>query len=338
MRPRLHLTPDRGWLNDPHGITARDGGYHLFHQAVPDSLTHRTTCSWGHATSPDLVHWEHRPTALAPDADEDGVWTGSLVTQGDDATIFYTAVDLPDPGVGRVRVARPVDPAWDTWEKGEVVVHAPEQLDLVEFRDPFVIREGSGWRMFVAGAERGGRAVVPTWVSDDLRSWGYDGVALARSGAEQDPWTGEMWECPQFFQVGDAWAMIGSVWSAPGNLHHAAYALGTLEQGRFSVERWGQLSSGTYYAPSYFTDLAGRPSLMFWIRDVGDHDEGWQSCLSVPHLVELREDRLWLSPHPHLLDALAPSTNRWSRGPTGSRWRTARWSSGGRTGGSPAAP
>ena len=172
MRPRLHLTPDRGWLNDPHGITARDGGYHLFHQAVPDSLTHQTTCSWGHATSPDLVHWEHRPTALAPDADEDGVWTGSLVTQGDDATIFYTAVDLVDTGVGRVRVARPVDPAWDTWEKGEVVVHAPEQLDLVEFRDPFVIREGSGWRMFVAGAERGGRAVVPTWVSDDLRSWG----------------------------------------------------------------------------------------------------------------------------------------------------------------------
>lgn len=304
MRPRLHLTAPRGWLNDPHGITWHDGRYHLFHQAVPGSLQHDTRVEWAHATSPDLLHFEHHPPALEPGDGEDGIWTGCVVVDGPETTAFYTAVDLPEPGIGRVRTARPDDDTWERWTKGEVVVTAPADLDLTEFRDPFVLRETDGWRMFVGAATGDGTAVVPTWVSDDLTRWEYDGVALARSTHEREPeWMGQMWECPQFFPVGDRWAMVGSVWS-PGRLHHAGYALGTLQDGRFTADTWGRLSGGSYYAPSYFPDREGRPSLMFWIRDVGDAGEGWQGCLSVPHLLDVREDRLVLSPHPHLLDAL----------------------------------
>lgn len=306
MRPRLHLTAARGWLNDPHGITWHDGRYHVFHQAVADSLQHDLQVSWGHATSPDLVRFEHHRPALEPGDGEDGIWTGCVVAEEgapEGAVAFYTAVDVPDVAIGRVRVARPADATWERWTKGEVVVRAPGALDLVEFRDPFVLRDGTGWRMFVAGAGRGGTAVVMTWVSDDLASWEYDGVALERSGAERDPWMGEMWECPQLFPVGDRWAMVVSVWT-PGTLHHAGYALGSLTDGRFTADTWGRLSWGSYYAPSYFLDREGRPSLMFWMRDVGDAAEGWQSCLSVPHLIDVRDDRLVLAPHPHLLDAL----------------------------------
>jgi beta-fructofuranosidase len=35
QRPTLHLTPRRGWLNDPLGLTWRNGRYDLFFQAVP---------------------------------------------------------------------------------------------------------------------------------------------------------------------------------------------------------------------------------------------------------------------------------------------------------------
>ncbi|MGZ5400694.1 MAG: glycoside hydrolase family 32 protein, partial [Nocardioides sp.] len=104
MRPRIHLTAPSGWLNDPHGITARNGGYDVFHQAIPDSLAHHPPrCSWAHATSPDLLRFEHRPVALAPDADEDGIWTGSIAVADDGARLFYTAVDLPDAAIGRIR-------------------------------------------------------------------------------------------------------------------------------------------------------------------------------------------------------------------------------------------
>ena len=285
VRPRLHLTAPSGWVNDPHGITWQDGRYHLFLQVVPDRLEHDLAVSWGHATSPDLLRFEHHPPALAPDADEDGIWTGCLVVDDDAAVIFYTAVGLPDVALGRVRVATPTDPGWVGWAKGDVVVTPPADLDLVAFRDPFVLREGDGWRMVVGAAAADGTALLPTWTSPDLATWTYDGIALARSGERRDPWMGAMWECPQLIEVGGRWAMVGSVWDADV-LHHAGYALGDLDDGRFDATTWGRLSWGTYYAPSCFRDREGRPSLVFWMRGVGDHDQGWQSCLSVPHLID----------------------------------------------------
>jgi hypothetical protein len=35
MRPEFHFTAEQGWINDPHGITVRDGVYHAFYQYVP---------------------------------------------------------------------------------------------------------------------------------------------------------------------------------------------------------------------------------------------------------------------------------------------------------------
>ena len=89
MRPLIHLTAPSGWINDPHAITVRDGVHHLFHQYVPDSLVHDPACRWGHAVSPDLVHWEHRPVAIEPGDGDDGIWTGSLA-QADDGPVILS--------------------------------------------------------------------------------------------------------------------------------------------------------------------------------------------------------------------------------------------------------
>ncbi len=55
VRPEFHYTADRGWINDPHGITYRDGQYHSFFQYVPDSTVWAPNCHWGHAVGPDLL-------------------------------------------------------------------------------------------------------------------------------------------------------------------------------------------------------------------------------------------------------------------------------------------
>ena len=47
-------------------MTFRDGRYHLFHQAVPDAVEWNLAISWGHATSADLLTWEHQPPVLVP--------------------------------------------------------------------------------------------------------------------------------------------------------------------------------------------------------------------------------------------------------------------------------
>lgn len=301
MRPRLHFTAPRGWINDPHGLTFHDGVYHLFHQYVPGSMVWAPHCHWGHAVGRDLLSWEHRPVALAPGEGDDGIWTGSLVQDHGGARILYTSVVQPGIGIGRIRVATPADDSWEDWIKGPVVVDPPQDLELIAYRDPFVVQEHEGWRMFVGAADVHGVAMALTYVSADLTQWEYDGVAASRSTTERTPvWMGALWECPQFFEVDGHWVMVSSVWD-DDVLHYAGYGIGTYSEGRFKADTWGQLShGGSYYAPSFFRDRDGRPCLIFWMRGISDTEQGWSSCLSLPYLLSVVDGRLVAEPHPDL--------------------------------------
>ena len=307
MRPRLHFTAETGWINDPHGLTFHDGVFHLFHQFVPDSLLWSPHCHWGHATSRDLLTWTRHGVAIAPGDGDDGIWTGSLVQDGDETRILYTSVAQPDLGLGRVRLAAPDDRGWEEWTKGEIVVRPPDDLDLIAFRDPFVIREDTGWRMFVGAATRDGQALALSYTSDDLAQWTYAGVAASRWSQETDPvWMGALWECPQVFEVDGHWVMVSSVWDADV-LHYAGYGIGdasSYRDGRFTATDWGRLSFGSsYYAPSFFRDRDGRPCLIFWMRGVSDAEQGWASCLSLPYVLAVQEGRLVATPHPEVASA-----------------------------------
>jgi len=299
-RPILHFTAETGWINDPHGITYRDGGYHLFFQYVPGSLVWAPNCHWGHATGPDLLSQQEGPIAIAPGDGDDGIWTGSLVTDAAGrSTVFYTSVSVPDIGIGRVRVARPFDEGWQVWEKGSIVASKPEELEITAYRDPFVFRDGDRWRMFLGAALADGTAVALGYESTDLEEWRYYGIAAQRSTAETDPvWTGALWECPQLFEIDGRHVMVTSVWD-DDVLHYAAYGVGSYRDGVFVADSWGQLSYGqSYYAPSFFRDAAGAPSLMFWMRGVADADAGWAGALSVPYSLRLDGDVLIAEPHP----------------------------------------
>ena len=297
MRPTLHFTASSGWINDPHGITATDDGYEVFFQYVPGSVQWEPGCCWGHATGRDLLSLRERDVAISPGDGDDGIWTGYIVGTGLAARAFYTAVNTPDLGMGRVRVAHPLDEVWDAWAKGDVVVRAPDHMDLIAFRDPFVRRESEGWRMFVGGADRDGTARALTYVSKDLENWTYDGVALERNGSEKDPvWMGTMWECPQVFELGGHSVMVSSVWDADV-LHYAAYAVGSFAGGRFGAKDWHRLTWGpSLYAPSLFTDANGRLALTFWLRGV--RGERWAGAHSIPYRLGFADGRLVAAPHP----------------------------------------
>lgn len=300
-RPLVHFTPASGWINDPLALTWHGGRYHLFFQYVPDRTSWAPECRWGHASSPDLVTWTEHPVALEPGDGDDGIWSGSIAIADDGrAMIFYTSVSVPDFGVGRIRTATPVGDDWLVWEKGDVVVEAPD-LDLVAFRDPFVMRDGDGWRMLVGTAIEGGDAAAASYSSNDLVNWNYDGLAARRNTAETEPvWTGALWECPQVFRIDGRDVMVTSVWQ-DDELHYVAYGIGVFRDGRFVAEHWGRLTYGDgYYAPSFFRDEKGRPCLIFWLRGAIDEEVGWASALSVPHILSLDGDRLVTRPHPAL--------------------------------------
>src|SRR6266542_5812893 len=76
-RPQYHFTPALNWMNDPNGMVYYDGEYHLFFQHNPFGNTWGHM-SWGHAVSPDLVHWRQLPIAI-PEANGVMAYSGSAV-------------------------------------------------------------------------------------------------------------------------------------------------------------------------------------------------------------------------------------------------------------------
>ena len=67
-RPQFHFTCRSGWLCDVNGPIFHAGEYHLFYEYNPAAPTWTyTNMHWGHAVSPDLLHWRELPPMLAPD-------------------------------------------------------------------------------------------------------------------------------------------------------------------------------------------------------------------------------------------------------------------------------
>jgi beta-fructofuranosidase len=296
LQPGFHL--ERGWLNDPHGVTHRreDGRYHLFFQLVAEGVVWQPHLSWGHAVSEDLRDWTTMPPALAPDTEDAGCWSGCLVDEpAAPTTIFYTAVTGDDPAghqVARVRRATPVDGTWATWRKHDGAIEAP--AGLIAFRDPFVLRDGAGWRMVLGAGLPGRVAAAVSFTSEDLRTWVYDGVLASRPSSQEDGvWTGSVWECPQLVEMDGAWVLVVSVW-ADGETHHVAYSVGALDGGRFTPGRWRRLTEGPPYAATVFRDAADRNAMLFWLRGVEDPEGRWAGAISAPYLVRRTGDELVL--------------------------------------------
>ncbi|HEU4348804.1 MAG TPA: glycoside hydrolase family 32 protein [Actinoplanes sp.] len=302
-RPRLHFTPQQGWINDPYGVVWSDDRYHLFFQYNPAATTWRAAVTWGHATSADLVSWQEQPIALVPEPGELGCWSGSVVLSDQGVpTLFYTRVTAEDPALGQI--ARAVgDPALGRWRRDppESVITPPAEAE--EFRDPYVWRAPDGWRMLVGARLRDGVGAALQYRSADLREWAYDGVLARRPSTETaGAWTGSMWECPQLFPLDGTWVLLLSVLH-DHVLHDVAYALGDYDGRRFTPEVWGEFSrGGQMYATTSFVDRAGRRCVMSWLREAGVTPEGspWAGALSVPWVLRVDGDLLVADPHPNL--------------------------------------
>jgi beta-fructofuranosidase len=303
-RPAVHFTADAGWVNDPYGVVWHDDRYHLFYQYVPGSPRWQPECEWGHATSPDLVHWvEHEP-ALVPAAEETGCWSGTSVVTDGELQLFYTRVREGRLGLGEVVRARP-DESGQTWraDPAEALIAPPSDLPVAHFRDPYVVRDRDRWVMVVGVGLRSGEAGVLQYTSEDLVAWERTGLLCTRPAAETKPlWTGSMWECPQFFPLGDTWVLLVSVWHADV-LHHVVAATGEYDGERFTPREWQTLTDGgSAYAMTAFVDRDGRRCVMAWLREglAFDPESAVRAgAQSLPYVVSLTGDRrLALSLHP----------------------------------------
>jgi beta-fructofuranosidase len=299
MRLKYHFMAPAYWLNDPNGLIYYRGEYHMFYQHHPYS-PQWGAMHWGHAKSMDLVHWEHLPIALAPSESYDlhergGCFSGSAVETDGMMALIYTGTVIKDGSIIQTQcLATSSDGIEFTKYVGNPVISAPPEGSSPDFRDPKVWKHGDTWYMVVGSSKDGkGRALL--YKSNDLYTWEYAGVL-----AESDGTMGTMWECPDFFQLGDRFVLMFSPMGMGDK--QAIYLIGGFDYRtcKFTWDQYGVVDYGfEYYAPQSFLDGEGRRLIIGWLnawdwmpgfKNFGPTDRNhWCGAMSCPRTVELDE-------------------------------------------------
>jgi beta-fructofuranosidase len=292
VRPLLHFTPHRGWMNDPNGLIQLDGVHHLFYQANPRAARFESI-HWGHAVSDDLVRWRHLPTALTPGEpdtwyDRLGCFSGVAVKVDERVGLLYTGVARPDLQLPCL--------AWaddDTLTKffkdpaNPVIAQRPfPDDDIVAFRDHCVACDNGRWRQLIGGGTRSHGGVLFVYRSDDFQQWSYSGLF---TDSKQTPIPGPIWECPDVFTSNGRSAMIVSV--LDGADHTSYWAVGEDTGDEFRSEAVGRLDVGDrFYAPQSYETTDHRRVMFGWLRtqlDAGSQDAAWLGTMSLPREVTI---------------------------------------------------
>ena len=248
-RPQLQYTPAKNWMNDPNGLVWFDGEYHLFYQYNPNGATWGDM-SWGHAVSPDLVHWEELPVALPVEKDAQGrvtqmFFSGSAVADTKNTSGFgqagkpamvaiYTSVypqtttlangRTVEAGTQAQSIAYSTDRgrSWTQYAGNPVIAlpPAPYQDQFREFRDPkvFWYEPEQKWVM-VAVLSQLHKAVL--FSSKNLKDWTF----MSEFGPANA--VGGVWECPDLFELAVDGDKDKKKWVLVINLNPGAVAGGS---------------------------------------------------------------------------------------------------------------
>ncbi|TDQ00382.1 glycoside hydrolase family 32 protein [Labedaea rhizosphaerae] len=277
-RGQFHFSSQSGWMNDPNGLVYANGLYHFFYQHNPHGLAW-DTMHWGHATSPDLVHWTQKPIALEP-----GVHPGTLFSGGgvvDKANTSGLKTGALDPivvfsntdGVS-IFYSNDNGRSFQAYDEGR------KQIDIpADSRDPNVVWDADHqqWVMVVWSNEGGNG--VNIYTSPNLLKWTF----ASRYAAD---W---LFECPGLFQLPlngtPQWVLTSA---------SSQYVVGSFDGKAFHTDRPAPkvmnlgttYAGGTFYAAETFHDTPdGRVVQMAW--QGGNYGSTWTGDATFPATLAL---------------------------------------------------
>ena len=257
LRPQFHFSPRRGWNNDPNGLVFYQGEYHLFFQHNPYGWSWGNM-HWGHAVSPDLIHWKELSIALYPDQ-HGTMFSGSAVVDWNNTAGFQTGEEkvlvciftaAGSPFTQGIAYSNNRGRTWTKYANNPVLPHV-----AADNRDPKVIwyAPEKKWIMalFLNGSD------YALFSSKDLKQW-------ERMSSVAVPGTGE---CPEFFEIALDGNQQNTRWVFYGG--NGRYLVGKFDGKTFTPESGPHtLHHGNcWYASQTFTDIPaedGRRILIPW--------------------------------------------------------------------------
>lgn len=315
--PAYHLAAPAGWMNDPNGVIFYKGYYHVFYQHTPSSALETGIKCWGHARSPDLIHWEHLPLALVPseEYDRDGCFSGcAVVDNKGQLVILYTGHRVEEEDhIREVQcLAVSDDEEGIHFQKRGVVISSPPEEGVEHFRDPRVWKEEDLWHMIVGyridDNQSKGIGKTALYTSSDLYSWQFHSIL-----AQEDPKLplgkrAYMWECPDFFALDTQHVLLYSPQGLDPsgysyrNLYENGYLLGQWQNQSFSPQTaFQEIDLGhDFYAAQHIEDPKGRQLLIAWFdmweKKRESTQDGWAGMMSLIREMHIQDNRIHMSP------------------------------------------
>lgn len=286
LRPQLHFSARRGWLNDPNGLVFYRGEYHLFFQHNPYGWSWGNM-HWGHAVSRDLLHWQEQPEALYPD-EMGPMFSGSAVVDWKNSSGFgrngeppivliYTAAGNPtvqclaySTDRGRTFHKFTGNPVLKQITPGnrdpKVFWHAPSRQWVMTLYVGFdEMRDG----------KKTTRHTIQFLTSPNLKHWS---VASETDG---------FFECPDFFELPVDGKSKNRKWILTAA--SAEYMVGSFDGRKFTPETGklpGHYGKG-FYAPQTYSDMPDARRIQFGWLQAPSPNMSFNQCMSLPQELKL---------------------------------------------------
>ncbi|RYD87760.1 MAG: glycoside hydrolase family 32 protein, partial [Sphingobacteriales bacterium] len=277
---------------------------------------------WGHAVSPDMVHWTELPVAIHPHSAGDMVYSGSAVVDknntagfGKDALVaIYTyhnkKIEDEKTGLHQYQgIAYSTDEGktWAKYEKNPVLPNP----GIWDFRDPKVqwFEAGKKWVMTLATKDR-----ITFYSSPNLKQWTKESEFGEKLGAH-----GGVWECPDLFSLDfngqKKWVLLVSINpGGPNGGSATQYFVGHFDGKTFTPDnmdlRWVDYGSDDY-AGVTFSNTGNRKVFMGWMSNWEYAEvvptKNWRSANTIPRdlkLVKVGNDLVLASTPVKELDAI----------------------------------
>ena len=315
FREKLHLMPPVGWLNDPNGLCQFQGIYHAFFQYSPFNAEGGVKM-WGHYTSKDMIKWEYQGTALYPDQPFDchGVYSGSAFIEDGKMYLYYTGnVKLEDGEYDYIRTGREGNTVLVITEDGKTFGKKKELMRNSDYpddltchvRDPKVWKENGTYYMVQGARTNEDVGQVLVFESEDKVNWKF------RNRVESEKPFGYMWECPDYFKIGDKKLLSTSVQGLEGGIweDRNVYQSGYFEMegdilGEYKLSEYHLWDYGfDYYAPQSFETEDGRRIHISWMGmpDCEEYSNptiqtGWQHCFTFPREIFEKDGKICQRP------------------------------------------
>ncbi len=280
-RPQFHFTAKKNWLNDPNGLIYYKGEYHLFFQHNPEGIDWGNM-TWGHAVSPDIIHWKQLDHALYPD-ELGTIFSGSGIVDwnntagfktGDEDVLICIYTSAGEPFTQSIAYSNDRGRTWEKYEGNPVLNHI-----VGSNRDPKVIWHEPTEKWIMALFLDGNDYAI--FSSPNLKEW-------TRICDLYLPDTGE---CPDIFELpvdgapnNKKWVF----WGANGN-----HYIGSFDGQTFTPESDMMKPDfgANFYAAQTWSDIPesdGRRIQIAWMNGGKYPDMPFNQQMSFPCEITLR--------------------------------------------------